>query len=116
MNSPEIDCVRSRGSNEYQVVSETAAQITIAAIARPGRNWMRALRNISGLLKKALTLLLRWRFASTGTRAAAPFREPCPRGRSHYFSAGDSRVEALQGLHHFLDFTDWRAGGDEFFY
>src|SRR3984957_6823496 len=105
------DPMTKRDANEYQVVSEMAAQMTTAAMARPGRNWMRALRNISGLLKKALTSLLRWRCGSTGARAAAPFAEPCTRACSHHFSAGNAGVEALQGLHHFLDLADRGASG-----
>src|ERR1700677_391729 len=70
-----------RDSKEYQIVSEMAAQITAAAMARPGRSWMRALRSSSGLRAKALTLLLRWRCASRGVRAFRPLpdrRSPAP--------------------------------------
>jgi hypothetical protein len=109
------DPITERDSNEYQTVSEMAAQITIAAMARPGRSWMRALRNISGLLKKAVTSLLRCTLATVAARPAEPFPEPYARARSHYFSAGDSGVQALQGLYHFLDFADRGAGGYQVF-
>ncbi len=112
---PGADPKPSRDANEYQVVSEMAAQITTAAMARPGRSWMRALRSISGLLKKAVTSLLRCTLATVAARPAEPFPEPYARARSHYFSAGDSGVQALQGLHHFLDFADGGAGGYQVF-
>src|SRR5215469_4440707 len=71
------------------MASESAAQMPAAMRSLRGRSWMRALRRISGLEKRLMA-------------------------RSHYFPAGEARVDLFEGFGGAFDGENRRAGHHQF--